>query len=58
MHLEKVWNAFRDPRFRKGNPHLEGDLKRVSMSRARAIVVLSTCDSADQVLGPDQSTPE
>ncbi len=39
-------------RCRKGNPHLEGDLKRVSMRRARAIVVLSTCDAADQVPTP------
>lgn len=37
------------PKHRKGNPHLENDLRRVSVETARAIVVLSTCDHADQV---------
>lgn len=34
-----------------GNPHLEMDLRRVSVITARATVVLSTCEVADQVRG-------
>lgn len=33
---------------RSGNPHLEMDLRRVSVITARATVVLSTCEVADQ----------